>query len=871
MYNASVARARYELLAPAGDEECLRAAVANGADAVYFGLEDFNARRRATNFTLDRLPDTLAYLHRHNVKGYVAFNTLVFSDELERAATYIRRVIEAGADALIVQDLGVASLIRRISPTFPIHASTQTTQTHAEGMAVLAESGVSRVILARELSLADITRIAAATDVELEAFVHGALCISYSGQCLASESLWGRSGNRGLCAQACRLPYRLIVDGREQPSAEGDHLLSPHDLATYHRIPELMQAGVTSFKIEGRLKSAEYVACIVRVYRDAIDAAVRGERFVLTRERQEELDQSFSRGFTCGFLDGPRHRELIGARSPKSRGVRIGTVAGRSERGIIVQTAGAAVVKPGDGVVFENVDDAQCEQGGRVYSVATWHGRPGQRHGTLAAGDARGEMLELTFGRGDLDLRSIAKGSRVFKTDDPAVARRIAASYRRDQVARPVPVSARVEAAVGRPLVLTLTDEDGHQVEIRSDEPLAAALRQPLTTAVLHEQLSRLGDTPFQLISLELVGPDGPADTLPVMAPKSVLNAMRRSAVQQLLDIRAAARRHAIVSVDALDTMRAAVAAETRGSESSAGPAKLHVLARTIEQITAVIESAAHNGELGIIYADLTDPREFAKAVGLARQVGMRVGLATPQVIHPGQEHLLDAIARAEPDAVLIRNLTALRYFRDRSPRTEKVGDFSLNVANELTAAVLTAQGLTRLTPGYDLNLTQIARLVARMPGCAFELIVHARVPMFVMAHCPAAAMRSNDADTAAARADRQRALQTSGNSCFDCGRPCIRHRYALRDRNGKDHPLRVDAAGRTTVFNATPQSIVSVWDRVARLPLRHWRVELLDEDSSAARTLIWLYARLARGDQDALTELRQENTRARAGTLEHA
>src|SRR5579864_8192093 len=249
-----------ELLAPAGDDEALRAAVANGADAVYFGLSDFNARHRAVNFTLEQLPATMQYLHENNVRGYVTFNTLVFSDELPRAVEFLSAIIRAGADAVIVQDLGIVRLIKRLSADFPVHGSTQMTLTEPRGIEFVRRLGVERVILARELSTKEIKRIAAQTPMPLEVFVHGALCVAYSGQCLTSEALGGRSANRGQCAQACRMPYEMFVDGRRRDLGDRAYLLSPQDLAAYDLIEPLVQSGVACFKIEGRLKSAHYVA-----------------------------------------------------------------------------------------------------------------------------------------------------------------------------------------------------------------------------------------------------------------------------------------------------------------------------------------------------------------------------------------------------------------------------------------------------------------------------------------------------------------------------------------------------------------------------------------------------------------------------------
>jgi putative protease len=296
---------RPEILAPAGDWECVHAAVENGADAIYFGLDRFNARMRAKNFTVADLPELMAYLHRRGVRGYLTFNTLVFADELAEAEAYLRGIIAAGVDAAIVQDVGICRLIRAISSDFPIHCSTQMTITSAAGLAFAEELGAGLVVLARENSLKEIATIRAAqgtpdqnpdcghssivhrpstldsrpssvvprtsTPLLLEVFVHGALCVAYSGQCLTSEALGGRSANRGECAQACRMPYELLADGQLVDLGHRRYLLSPQDLAALDVVPDLIRLGVASFKIEGRLKSPEYVAAITRVYRQAVD------------------------------------------------------------------------------------------------------------------------------------------------------------------------------------------------------------------------------------------------------------------------------------------------------------------------------------------------------------------------------------------------------------------------------------------------------------------------------------------------------------------------------------------------------------------------------------------------------------------------
>ncbi len=311
---------RPELLAPAGDWESLRAAVANGADAVYFGLSNYNARHRATNFTIEELPQVMAYLHEHNVRGYVTFNTLIYSDELPEAVKFTGAIAAAGVDAVIVQDLGLAALIHRLAPTLPMHGSTQMTLTELRGIEFVRSLGVRRVILARELSLEEIRRLTSDSPVPLEVFVHGALCVAYSGQCLTSESLGGRSANRGQCAQACRLPYQLIVDGEARDLGEQAYLLSPQDLAAYDLIGPLLSAGVRSFKIEGRLKSAHYVAATTQSYRAALDAAVQGKPFGISRDQEVELAQSFCAVLRMGIWMGRTIRSWCMGGFPRAGG-----------------------------------------------------------------------------------------------------------------------------------------------------------------------------------------------------------------------------------------------------------------------------------------------------------------------------------------------------------------------------------------------------------------------------------------------------------------------------------------------------------------------------------------------------------------------
>ncbi len=810
-----------ELLAPAGDWEAMRAAVANGADAVYFGLDQFNARFRAENFKLDELPTIVKYLHDHNVRGFLTFNTLIFSDELPAAADYIRQIAEAGIDAVIVQDFGIARLIQAMAPTLHIHGSTQMTLTEPRGIEFVRQLGVQRVVLARELSIEDIRKIRSGTDMETEVFIHGALCVAYSGQCLTSESLGGRSANRGQCAQACRLPYELVVDGVPRELGDVAYLLSPKDLAAYDLIDDLSNLGVASFKIEGRLKSAHYVAATAQTYRQAIDAWKDNRRFKLSPQQKIDLEQTFSRGFCHGFLSGVNHQVLVQGRFPKSRGTRIGTVARITPRSIVIAEENAiSPLKPGDGVVFDEGHPEQDEQGGRVFAV-----RPAGK-----------KQIEIELGYGDVNLHAIAFGSIVWKTDDPAIRKRLAHSFSRDLVVKRQPIDAVVTVHVGKPLRVMLGG-----VEVSADKLLEAATKFPVTAEMVREQIARLGDTPFELRNLRLDAAGGP------MVPKSLLNDLRRAAVERLIADRAATHE---VHANALDQLRAsyhgppARANDARISENSSSdmgtsPARaggpwygashstpmLHVLARTLDQLHAVLA-----GKPASVYCDFEDVRRYQPAVDAARAAGVPIALATMRIVKPGEEGWLKQVLDAQPDAILVRNLAAISYYREMAPNLPLIGDYSLNIANELTAGVFTDAGLVRFVPSYDLNWRQMAAMFHHCDAGRFECVVHQHMPMFHMEHCVFAHTMSN------------------GRDFHDCGRPCEHHKVDLSDRVGQPHPLIPDAGCRNTVYNAQAQSAADFVPRMQELGIVHFRVELLRESPEQVGPLIARYADVLTG-----------------------
>ncbi len=825
-----------ELLAPAGDWDCARAAVENGADAIYFGLDKFNARMRAQNFTRADLPRLMEFLHRRGVKGYVTFNTLIFENEMAEAEACLRDLIAAGVDAAIIQDVGICRLIRRLSPDFPIHVSTQMTVTSAAGVEFARDLGCQLVVLARECSLKEIEKInaqIAAPAVPLEVFVHGALCVAYSGQCLTSESLGGRSANRGVCAQACRLPYELISDGQSVPLGDRKYLLSPQDLAGLDVLPDLIRAGVTSLKIEGRLKSPEYVANITRIYRQALDQLValnraenvpnqnrspkaslspveegRGEGGLnQTSTPQYEMEMAFSRGLYTGWFRGVNNQQLVHARFGKKRGVYLGEVAGIEGRRIRLNLQNP--LKPGDGVVFDAGHPEETEEGGRIYSV-----------------EQRGRDTWLGFGHDDIDFARIHAGDKLWKTSDPELDRRLRQTFDGDTPKYQRPLSMEVHGAAGQPLTLIVRDEHGNEARLQSAMLLAPADNQPLTEERLRAQLGRLGGTPFLLHALRsaLVGE--------VMLPISELNRLRRAAVDELLAQRAHSPRWTLnPTLPTSGNPPSAGAGEAITVIPSKKEAHLIVLIRSLPQLQAALESGMRT-----IYCEFEDPKKYRDAVQLFRAAvpssgqieGQGIVVAPPRIFKMGEEWTLKQVRSSEADGYLVRNYDHLRYFgADRC-----VGDYSLNVANRLTADYFKKQfRLERLTASYDLNFEQLAALLRAAPPEWFEITIHQHIPMFHMEHCVFCAFLS------------------AGTDYTNCGRPCDHHDVQLRDRVGALHPLKADAGCRNTVFNALAQTGADFVPQMLALGARHFRIEFLNETPEQITRAISRYRQLLRGE----------------------
>jgi putative protease len=819
------ARRKPEIMSPAGYWPQLRAAVEAGADAVYFGLKHFTARAKV-GFQPDELPEVMKTLHQRGVRGYVTFNTLVFEHELEAAANALALIAEAGADALIVQDLGIVKLARQIVPDMELHASTQMSITNAQGVELARSFGLKRVTLARELSLEEIRAIAAETDCELEIFVHGALCVAYSGQCFSSEAWGGRSANRGQCAQACRLPYELLVDGQLEPLADARYLLSPGDLFALRQIPEIVEIGVAALKIEGRYKDADYVALTTRAYRQAVDEAWAGRKVNLGREQELQLEQVFSRGLGPYFLTGTNHQSVVRGRTPRHRGVCMGRVTRVERSAIVIEPGEAHSIAPlraGDGVVFDAADwrsPQEPEEGGNVYQV-------------LAGLDGQ---LELRFGNGAIQPSRVRPGDLVWRTHDPALDRAVKPQLEPSAPLAKQPVNVRVTAGEGAPLVSewSLAKNPEIRATVISDAELRPAQNRGLSVETLRDQFGRLGNTPYELAELVLEASG------PLFAPASLLNQLRRAAVERLQFIQGESRPMTIA--DPAAVVRAA--RMTSNSEAVQGSAELHLLVRTPEQMEAALE--LRPASITLDYLDLYGLRpsiERVKASGIVARV------ASPRVLKPGEARIVNFLLSL--DCSIVVRSTGLLQALQTQAHAALIGDFSLNAANSLTARILKEQGVGRLTPTHDLNAAQVADLARDAGAESIEAIAYQHLPVFHTEHCVFCRFLS------------------TGTSYKDCGRPCEQHRVALKDSGGRAHPVMADVGCRNTVFGAEAQEASAHLEMWRGAGIRHFRLEFVHESGEDVTQITRAFEQALAGRWSAQQLARELKRIAPGGTTE--
>lgn len=756
-----------ELLAPAGSREALVAAVENGANAIYLAGNAFGARAYASNFDREALREAIHFAHLRKVAIHVTVNTIVADEEMGPLRDYLRFLYEAGADAVLVQDLGVARVAHETVPDLPLHASTQMSVSSLEGVRALAELGFTRVVLARELSLKEIRHICAHAPVEIETFMHGALCVCYSGQCLMSSMIGGRSGNRGRCAQPCRLPYTLVDEKGQDVLGDkaGSYLLSPRDLSTIDVIPDLIEAGVSSLKIEGRMKRPEYVATVVRTYREAIDTYYAGKGYAVTQEERDDLAQIFNRDFTTAYLEGRPGKAMMSDRRPNNRGLLIGRVTAYDWDRRIVTVKLSGRLGLGDQVDF------WVKVGGRVTATIS------------ALTDAKGSAVEEGQAGDTVSFAipsAVRDHDRVFKVYDARLMERAKETYASGAPVRRIPVAIAVRAAVGEPLTVTLCDAEGHRGEGRTDFIGEPARKRPLSEEIIRKQVSRLGTSVYEMKSLhcDIAGE--------VMVPMSEINEARRKAVEALDVLR-------LKEIEAREHRP-----EPKFTDRIARPTpkKAHFLVAV--DTLGKAEAALAAGADGILFGGesyehrVIAPEEYERAWQMAREAGARIDFNTPRIVHDGQqkhvERLLAAFAAFPPDAVHVHNIAMLALVR-RLTDFAIHADYSLISYNKQTLAFLKDYGASGATLSPELTAKEIRQLAKESP-LPLTCIVHGRLELMVSNYCVTGSF-------------------LGGCGEGPCTQPCTRGHFALKDRKDALFPLAMDQFCHMHVLNSKVLSMM--------------------------------------------------------------
>lgn len=757
-----------ELLAPAGNMECLHAAVKAGADAVYLGAGHFNARRGADNFSLENLAEACDYAHLRGVKIYLTLNTVVLPSELPDALELARQAYRCGVDAFIVQDIGISIELSRIMPDVEVHVSTQMNIHDEDGLRAAAALGATRVTLARELSLAEIARLhepAEELGVELESFAHGALCICYSGQCFMSSLVGGRSANRGRCAQACRLPYELHNRAlRKTLDAPGEHLLSPKDLCTANLIPELLHAGVASLKIEGRMKSPEYVQAVVGVYRavidrveaaidrDGIDSVVASDvpELRASEEEMNVLSEAFSRGFTTAYLKGKRGNEIMSYGRPNNRGVFVGRVT-----------------KVREGLVF--IDPETELHVGDLIEFWTNRG-----HFVHTIGEFKTDRAGRVFFPVE---RAVGKGDRVFRV------RNAEAAFVDDDKLPSVAVRARAELRIGQPALLTFTVASGDASVTVEGPEVEAARTKAITEEEVREHIDRMGTTPFYLSSLEIDLAEG------VGMGFSMLHKLRARAAEELQETILA---HYHARKLERTPSRAFAPVVRKGWCKVAALATNPACARAAKRAGAdliYVPAANYRRGEAVIAGQLSDTAEQA---GYPKQC-IPVLPTVSQMFDEEKRNGFDIWKRVKADKpVMVENLGQLLHATEMGAAPE-VGPH-IPVTNKLDLQAMADLGAQRVWLSPELSLVQIEELgdMAPMP---LGLAIMGQTELMVTEHC---------------------LLMSQGpcnQKCTECARRKSPH--YLKDRKGYEMPVITDCTGRSHLYNAVQMDVAHLMPEI--------------------------------------------------------
>lgn len=818
-----------ELLAPAGSPDALAVAIEAGADAVYLGGKRFGARRYAGNFDRNELEDALSYAHLRGVKVYVTVNTLILEREVPQVAEYLIWLYDLGVDAVLVQDLGVVSLARDLVPGLNLHASTQMTVHNREGAAWAAGLGLKRAVLARELTLAEVEDIARSVPIGVEIFVHGALCYCYSGQCLLSSLIGGRSGNRGMCAQPCRKPYDLVrggVDlygrplGLEKVPTRGDYLMSTRDLALYPHLDRIVDVPIEAVKIEGRMRSPRYAAVVVSIYRKALDAISRDD-WEPSEEDMRDLALAFNRGFTPGYLMEARGDNIMGREMPGNRGVLVGTVVSydlmRGEA--LTKPVGDLLPQQGDGLVFRS---------------------PGGEEGMVMRSSPR-----IHDGLVRLRVRGVEKGAQVWLTRRAGLA--VGAAPRPEQF---IPLEVRMTWDDGWPVLEgKMTGPHGETVEVRvrGRSRMVPARNRPLSREEIETHICKTGGTPFAVRTLVMEYPGG------LFAPLAELNRLRRDLLEKAEAELIAACRPSSKTAEA-GRGRWERPVRERYTRPVSSPPTISVYVHSLETLRGAVDGGCQRTYFEPTWTDRREVQDLIEeAMDICRLRGVELTWKWPRITRRRRLDLASEVLRSSQiDEVMVEGTGAARAARSARLDIKLSGGLGLNVWNSQTVRQL-APTFDMLTLSPELSGEEMAGLIGRSGSLEdrprLEVIVQGNLETCVTE-------------------DRLVGAALGGPVTEEAGRVF----WGIRDATGRTFPLWQDGDGRTRILNSVETSLVNHLPRLLQIGIDSLAIDARQRTERYAREMTAIYgeAVLAAGGDEKkdLERLREEAIRRSQGGI---